>query len=113
MVANCAASIQPPDTIQTILPAGAPSLSAAAIATAPAPSATTLFRSANVRTPAAMSAIEGANAPESSVLISGHMSGSTARPPQPSTNVATRSIATGLPAAKEALSGAAVAGSQP
>ena len=39
--------MQPPDTIQTVLPRGAPGPSAAARATAPAPSATTFARSAS------------------------------------------------------------------
>jgi len=78
--------ILPPETTHTTFPVPARPLSAAAGASAPAPSAMTRMRSASVRTAPATSATGIVSAPSTSGATNGHMLSSTRRLPEPSTN---------------------------
>ena len=78
----------PPETTHTTFPLPARPVSAAADASAPAPSAITRARSASVRTAAATSLTPMDRARSTSGATSGHMLSSTRRLPEPSTNEA-------------------------
>ena len=76
----------PPETMHTIRPAPARPDSAAATESAPAPSATTLARSARSLTAPAVSSSVSVTAPETSGRAFSHIAGRRALPPAPSTN---------------------------
>src|SRR6266571_8767381 len=111
ILVNVTVSIFPPETTHTIFPAPALPERAAATDAAPAPSATTRFRSTSRQTASAISLSEDVMLPWTNGLTILNISERTLFPPIPSTKLGTRFTSIALPSRRDAARGEAVSGS--